>query len=45
MSGKEYVAQPHYMVLSLFPDAFKDSGSVINEDVLNSLLLCLLHRH
>jgi hypothetical protein len=42
---KKYAAQPHYMGLSLFPDVFKVSCNVINEDVLHGLSPCLLHCH
>ena len=37
---KEYAAQPHYKGLNLFPDVFKDSGFVINEDVLYNISPC-----
>ena len=39
-SEKEYTAQPHYKGLNLFPDVFKDSGFVINEDVLYNISPC-----
>jgi hypothetical protein len=40
-SEKEYAAQPHYMGLNLFPDMFKASGIVINEDVIHSFITLL----
>jgi hypothetical protein len=42
---KKYTAQPHYMGLSLFPDVFKDSGFIINKDVIHGLSPCLVNRH
>ena len=44
-SEKEYATQSHYMDLNLFPDLFKDSGSVINESIFHNLSPYLQHCH
>jgi hypothetical protein len=40
---KKHAVQLQYMDLNLFPDLFKDSGSVINDGVLRGLSPYLLY--